>query len=396
MKVETISHESGDLLPLLLDSDGMPIPAPNEFIISRRSLSPNTLTRNLRELSVLYLWLENENIDLDSRIRGKLFFNEAEIKGGLVEFLRRDHEKRTKVTKMVVTPHTFNQRLTTVRLYLAWFLDVLIGDVPYSSIDYEHILDNKKRLLGFLETSFINAPPTNKSQKKGLNAREVDFLISVLNPANKQVYGRDPAVRYRNNILTMIMLYYGLRPGELLSLRVEDIEIGAVSSIRIERRPQDPLDTRKPRPQIKRNGRVLPIDDPVFAKNLDTYITEWRDLLEDKSEKESDYLILSDEGEPLSQSSITQFFQLLRNRYSDELPPQLTAKALRHSFSSEMERVLRNSGMEEDKRKQALAYLRGDSSLSSQDVYIAQEVEEQATIALRKYQRDLILEDVPW
>jgi hypothetical protein len=56
MKVETITHESGDLLPLLLDSDGMPIPAPNEFIISRRSLSPNTLIRNLRELSVLYLW----------------------------------------------------------------------------------------------------------------------------------------------------------------------------------------------------------------------------------------------------------------------------------------------------------------------------------------------------
>jgi len=51
--------------------------------------------------------------------------------------------------------------------------------------------------------------------------------------------------------------------------------------------------------------------------------------------------------------------------------------------------------MEEDKRKQALAYLRGDSSLASQDVYIEQEVEEQANKALKKYQRDLILEDTP-
>lgn len=396
MKVETVTHESGDLLPLLLDSEGMPIPAPNEFIISRRSLSPNTLTRNLRELSVLYLWLEKEDIDLDLRISSKQFFNEAEIKGGLVEYLRRDHEKRRKIKKITVTPNTFNQRLTTVRQFLAWYIDVVIGSTPYSSNSYEQIIDNKQRLLGFLETSFINAPPTNKSQKKGLEGREIDFLLTRLNPESYQVHGRDPAVRYRNYILTMIMLYYGLRPGELLSLRVEDIEIGAISSIRVERRPPDPLDLRKPRPQIKRNGRILPIEDPTFAKNLDTYITEWRDVLEDKSDQESDYLILSDEGEPLSQSSITQFFQLLRKKYFNDLPSHLTAKALRHSFSSQMERTLRNSGMDEDKRKQALAYLRGDSNLSSQDVYIAQEVEEQAKIALQKYQRDLILEDIPW
>lgn len=86
---------------------------------------------------------------------------------------------------------------------------------------------------------------------------------------------------------------------------------------------------------------------------------------------------------------------MLRNKYSEDLPAHLTSKALRHSFSSQMEMILRNSGMEEDKRKQALAYLRGDSSLASQDVYIEQEVEEQANKALKKYQRDLILEDTP-
>lgn len=75
MRVEVISHESGDLLPLLLDSNDMPIPAPNEFIISRRYLSPNTLTRNLRELLVLYKWIENEKIDLDARICSKHFFS---------------------------------------------------------------------------------------------------------------------------------------------------------------------------------------------------------------------------------------------------------------------------------------------------------------------------------
>lgn len=396
MKVETIAHESGDLLPLLLDDDDMPIPAPNEFIISRRALSPNTIVRNLRELSVFYLWLERQGINLDNHIYSKSSFSEAEVKGSLVEFLRRDHEKRRNVKKLLVTPNTFNQRLMTVRQYLVWYFDVAICSIPGSSKVYELILENKKRVLGFIETSFIAAPPTNRSLRKGLNGKEVDYLLTVLDPENSKAFGKFPAVRHRNYILTMIMLYFGLRPGELLSLRVEDVEIGAISSIRVERRSPDPLDSRKPRPQIKRNGRVLPIDDPTFAKILDEYIMHWRDVLEEKSETETEYLILSDEGEPLSQSSITQFYQLLRKRYSDELPNHLTAKALRHAFSSEMEKTLRNSGMEEDKRKQALAYLRGDSSLSSQDVYISQEIEEQANIALRKFQRNLIMEDVPW
>ena len=35
MDVEVILHDSGELLPILLDDDGMPIPLPNEFILSK-------------------------------------------------------------------------------------------------------------------------------------------------------------------------------------------------------------------------------------------------------------------------------------------------------------------------------------------------------------------------
>ena len=72
------------------------------------------------------------------------------------------------------------------------------------------------------------------------------------------------------------------------------------------------------------------------------------------------------------------------------MPSHLSAKALRHTFSSMMERTLRNAGLDEERRKQALAILRGDSSLESQSVYIAQEIEEQANRALKNFQRDLL------
>lgn len=396
MRVENISHRTGDQLPLLLDSDGLPIVMPNEFIMARRALSPNTLVRNLRELSVLYRWLQRENIDLLARIKSDRNFTEAEIIGSMVEALRREQGKMQKVKQMAVSSHTFNQRLTTLRQFLDWCFDVELGSMPRADDQYDRVRNHKKMVNDWLGSAFISAPPSNKGIRKGLNNQEINFLIECLDPANPEAVGRNSAVRFRNYISTMIMLYYGLRPGELLSLRIEDVEIGAISGLRVERRPPDPSDVRKPRPQIKRNGRILPIDNPVFAQRIDEYIMTWRDELERKNVLECDYLVLSDEGEPLSQSTLTQLYQHLRRKFPEQLPSHLTAKALRHSFSSRMEREMRESGMDEDRRRQALAYLRGDSSLESQSQYIAQEIEEQSNRALKKYQKNLICEDIPW
>jgi integrase len=390
MRIEVITHPSGDQLPMLVDDNGLPVPTPNEFIMGRRFLSTNTLIRNLRELSVFYSWLENEKIDLWKRIKTGQSFSEAEIKGGIIEALRRDQATDRKITRITISPNTFNQRLTTVRQFLSWCFDMRLSSLPLSDHGYDRIREQQKRLLKWLDSSFINAPPSNKGKNKGVTEKEISFLIHCLNPDNPEAIGRNPAVRFRNYISIMIMLYYGLRPGELLCLQVQDIEIGAISSIRVVRRPSDKNDPRKPRPKIKRNGRVMPIDDPVFAQRLDEYIMNWRDILEKNAEINSEYLILSDEGSPLTQSALTQFFQGLRNRFPKQLPSHLSAKALRHTFSSMMERTLRNAGLDEERRKQALAILRGDSSLESQSVYIAQEIEEQANRALKNFQHDLL------
>ncbi|WP_093317398.1 tyrosine-type recombinase/integrase [Thorsellia anophelis] len=387
MKIELVTHKTGEQIPMMLDTSGMPVVLPNEFILSRRSLSTNTLVRNLRELSVLYRWLDKSNCDLSARLLAQNSFNEAELKGSLVEALRID---QANGHIRAVAPNTFNQRLTTIRLFFSWCMDVLTSQLPLSSLDYERLRERKSFLLKTLDGSFMSATPVKKSLQKGLNDAEVDFLLAVLHPDAKQGFGRDSAVKFRNYVSVGLMLFCGLRPGELLSLRVEDVQVGPISSIQVERRPADPLDLRRPRPQIKRNGRVIPVENRLLELALNEYIVTWREVLESKSQYESDYLILSDEGAPLSQSSITQFFQLLRLQYADHLPENLTAKSLRHSFSSRLERVLRASGMDEQRRREALALLRGDSSLDSQDIYIAQEVEEQAIKSLKRYQAEIM------
>ncbi|MBP2280187.1 integrase [Psychrobacter sp. PL19] len=385
MKVKVVTHPTGEQIPIILDYEELPIPAPNEYLLSRRDRSTNTLIRNARELSLLYEWLYREQIDLRQKLTAPVSFNSAQINSVLVEQLRQNREQFK-----AVSPITFNQRLTTVRQFINWYMSVLISQLPYSSNKFKSLSERKSIFNEWLSNSFMSSPPSRKYLKKGLNNEESSFLINILDPTSINSFGTNEAVKYRNFISVGLMIYCGLRPGELLSLRVEDITIGAVSSVNVVRRKPDIGDTRKPRPQVKRNGRLLPIENPMLVYYLDRYIVEWRDFLEDKSDEESDYLIISDEGEPLSQASITQMFHLLRSKYIQDLPENLSAKSLRHTFSSRMERVMRENGMSEQRRREALAFLRGDSSLNSQDIYIAQEVEENARKALNEYQKNII------
>jgi hypothetical protein len=55
-----------------------------------------------------------------------------------------------------------------------------------------------------------------------------------------------------------------------------------------------------------------------------------------------------------------------------------------------MEKVFRDIGLDDQRRMEAIADLRGDTCLSSQETYIAQEIHEQANIAMRNYHRKLL------
>ena len=384
MAIQLISHPSGDQIPLILDDLGMPIPVLNEFLLSRRHLSTNTLRRNAQEIEVLWKGFQKAQIDFLKRMESAEQLTEAQVCGSTIPSLRRAQMTNRKVVKMEIGALAFNQRLTTARQFLEWCFNVEIASMRWDDWRYEPLRHQKKSVSQWFFDAINSSPPANKRIGKGLKENEISFLLELQDPNNPDSKG-NPAVKFRNYVMTKIMLGYGLRPGELLSLRVEDIEIGAIPAIRVQRRIQNPNDKRSLRPQIKRNGRTLIIEDMAFARQLDEYIMVWREMLCERGNAETEYLIVNDEGLPLGQSSVNQLYQLLREKYSKNLPKNLSPKSMRHTFSFRIERDLRESGVEEERRRKILAYLRGDSSLSSQDVYIEQEIEEQAKNTLRSY-----------
>lgn len=399
MEIRKVRQPSGAEIPILLDQDGLPIPVANEWILTRRGLSPNTLLRNLRELAILFSWFAALRIDYAACIAGLRMFTEAEISGSLSERLRwrvKASEGHTgNVTfirgeKSAVSPHTFNQRLYTVRLFMNWCFRMTMGAFPSDDPALLRVSAVKDQVDTLLALQKISSPPENKSVTKGLRESEINDLKWCVDFRNDDAYGNGEHVRFRNYLIVMVMLYFGLRPGELLCLQVQDIEIGSVSALRVVRRSADPEDMRSPRPRVKRNGRDLFVEDITFLLLIEEYVEVHREAVMERFGKDHRYLFVSDEGDPLHGNSISNYFQIVRAKFSDLLPGNLSPKSLRHTYSSQTERDLAERGLPEDERRQILAYLRGDSSLSSQDVYVYGEIVRQATAVQSKYQNSLM------
>ena len=399
MDVKLVRHPSGQNLPILVDSDGLPIPLANEWIIQRRDLSPNTLTRNLRELAIFYAWLDSVNIDLAARIDGERIFTEAELAGSLCERLRLAVKvdpgqagvaSLVQGVKVAVSPLTYKLRLITVRQFISWCFRFKIAKLEAKDPAFLRIHAHKEHVDKILRDQEINNPPQNKSVTKGLRDHEVTALIWCVDFRNPDAYGSDEHVRFRNFIIVMMMLTFGLRPAEVLTLRVDDIEFGSMTALRVFRRVADPDDKRSPQPRVKRNGRDIEMQVPTMINLIEEYIEVHREGVMDRFGKDHNYLIVSDEGEPLHGNSISNYFQIVRERFKDQLPSNLTPKSLRHTYSSRTERDMAERGVPEDERRQVLAYLRGDSSTQSQDVYISGEIIRQATAVQSKYHDTLM------
>ena len=129
---------------------------------------------------------------------------------------------------------------------------------------------------------------------------------------------------------------------------------------------------------------------PTLIRLIEEYIEVHRESVMERFGKDHNYLIVSDEGDPLHGNSVSNYFQIIREKFKQALPPNLTPKALRHTYSSRTEREMAERGVPEDERKQVLAYLRGDSSVRSQEVYIIGEIIRQATAVQSKYQDTLM------
>lgn len=344
-----------------------------------------TLKKKLECIARFHSWAEGLQIDIAHRVDSGSLFTEEEINQSLFSFLRHSNSKN-KIPSSAVAAKTFNNILLYVREYLSWRFSSMLVRLPSLDPKFQSIQFKQKIILKWLYDLQLSTSVAESDLNKTLNSHQIEYLFEITNPDSSENPWHSMDIRQRNYLILQLFMNLGVRPSELLTIRVSDIDFSAVSSINIQRRPHDPEDPRIQSPNVKRKGRILPIMDMKFAKLLNNYLVEWRPKFDDKHPKGTDFLILSEDGNPLSYPALAKIFANIKHVSKCELPNGFTAGWFRHTFSSSLETNMRKAGIPEHRRREILMLLRGDSSKESQDVYLHAAIKEEAQNILENYQ----------
>lgn len=408
--IRHIQFRQGERHKLLVDAQtGIPLYYPSLFITTQvraRGASVSTVQASLTALKVLYAWQTDQGINLEVLFSsGKVLRLEeiTSLVGFSARMLREERpQKAYKVVRMrlkagrAVTSNISNvaaqtqfSRLSTIGKYLGFLAETLrvgragrLADTPVSEM-----------------VERINAYRPNTTQltavdrdERRLDPKVVDNVLEYLRPGHPQNPFTDQTVQQRNHLIVTLLRYLGIRRGELLNLRVEDVDFSK-STISIVRRADSPLDCRRHQPLVKTKPRRIPIND-ALQKALSDYILRYRGCC--RRAKKHPYLLVTHKagpslGSPMSNSSFGKLMAIVQGMTSEF--SAVHAHAFRHTWNYDFSCVTDAAGNITPEQEQKMrAYLMGWSETSDTSVtYNKRHTKEKATQAALAFQQALRL-----
>lgn len=369
---------SGERLPVLVNrSTGMPVFYPNLYVLTelrQTNRASATIERALRELSVLLDYLEDVGIHLDERMREGCLLSPGEI-DGLARYCRQSIKSSKVASACVVSlrrqravpPQTVSHitaanRLRTIHAYLSWLLALRMFDIGQHDIVRSKLAQVKENVLPVLKARIPAARGRNLlGLRQGLLPEMIDLLLQVVHPVYSDNPWKSEFSRQRNALIMCWLLMLGVRRGELLNIKISDIDFRK-NEVMIARRADDPEDPRQAQPRVKTRDRILPLSSALAAQTYE-YIIKERSKM--RAATKHAYLFVAEHsGVPMSLSSLNRIFQNLRKR-NPELPNNLSAHMLRHTWNDEFSRKIEGKGIGEAKETQMRSFLMGWSPTSS-------------------------------
>jgi integrase len=212
---------------------------------------------------------------------------------------------------------------------------------------------------------------------------------------------RNAEVRLRNAIIIGLFRHTGMRRGELLSLRIDQLDLGDEPKVWVRRNHDDRHDSRRYQPVAKTKERPLPLPE-VLAKQIDRYIMRVRAKI--APARRHPYLLVSHHkglswGKPLSISALnSQIFARMRAVDPDFV--QIHPHAFRHHFNDELsvsiDQQNARAGAEaqtplisEARELDVRAFLNGHRNKASGAVYNRRHIREASDKAARLVQAGL-------
>lgn len=418
-RVKMIVTSSGERLPMLLGRDGLPMFEPTVFSLSEvrsRNRASNTIDSYLRSVMVFLLFLDLKNINLEERLKvGQLLsLGEIEELVGLsrlpvekihskldevqvvswqttssVVSLEKLRKRPSNIDEMRIDGSSAATRLRNIRDYLKWLclariskhgIDASLRLSLESSIQYTSNAIEARLPSGAYKHSRID-------QREGLEPEVVSQILKVINPQSHENPWSDGHSKYRNELIILWLLNCGLRRGELLNIRISDLNFRE-STVVVVRRADDLSDPRTNQPKVKTRGREIPLLAELLDKT-NAYIMNQRSAI--RGARKHDFLfVASDSGAPLSIPSLNKIFTVLKKTFP-ELANQLFPHILRHTWNDNFSERMDENRVGEEQEKKIRSYMMGWSETSgTAATYTRRHIRKKAQAASLELQKNIM------
>jgi len=379
-KIRVLVRSDGERLPVLLDRvTGQPLFDPTVYVVSQlRGRAANTIHQRLAALQVLFRFCAARGVNLARRVETGQLFAAYEL-DALVAMASAQAEvgpRRNRFRKRGLSRETSANRLRACRSYLSWLMNRRLHQLAHSGADYSAYQIARDRTL----SDFAARLPSvrlNNAKPRGLTAQQRGALLEIVAPASQKNPWLGNSAQVRNFLIVRLLYDLGLRRGELLALRLEDVNVRECR-ISILRRPDDVRDPRRRQPVAKTEERILEISNEL-AGAISNYVVQIRSAV--PAARRHGYVFVDvHRGAPLTVSALDKLFNNLRSL--SELPDDLTSHVLRHDWNDRFSLLMDQKRVKPADELRLRKYLQGWRWDGSAQRYNRRHVERRANEAL--------------
>jgi integrase len=303
----------------------------------------------LSGINVLLSFCDKHQVDLIDRFIKREFFAVHELDAirdycqqsfaKLAEDPRRDVVPINSKGKPVPTRKTGLAseyvRLTHIAKYTEWLATILLT----GEIERKTTLDIAKMKKGFESRRPSGKGRNQVGREQGLSREQEIVLLEVIQPGYEHNPFEDQPTQIRNQLLILLLLHLGIRGGELLNIRVSDID-WSKNQIVIARRADEKRDPRRRQPLVKTLDRRLPMKD-TLVRAIHHYIVQIRSKV--PGARKHGYLLVTHksgptQGQPMSMSAFLKVIKLISSA-APELAG-LHGHELRHTWNNRFSELM--------------------------------------------------------
>jgi integrase len=409
--VRRIRFRNGERTSLLLNrATGSPVHEVALYVgtsLRATGRAAATIHQALRALALLYNELHRADVSLMTRLAAGRFLTLQEIIR-ISEAARyridREAEDTPEVTKnrkvvsleKIRLSHraakeepsldaaTTATRLGQIQQFLTFAVDYVASQKPPEEADAL----KAQAHIGLCAIKARVPRVANRSQvgaRQGIDEETEQLLLDVIRPGSPNNPWKSAFVQKRNALIIKLELATGMRRGELLGLRISDLNKHK-PLILIARRADAQQDTRIDQPSTKTYDREIEVT-PSIMQELWRFINEDRRAI--KAARKHEYIIVSDEGAPLTLDSVNKIFRQLR-KACPLLPKTLTSHVLRHTWNDRFSEIADEMGLSPEIEQKARANQQGWSETSdTAGTYNRRHTQKAARKATLQLQEDL-------